>query len=170
MPPARSQFAPISQKRYKDGPLLPSFLIRPPSTGACRSDSVPSSGQPLAAPANQPARALQQEPDGGRASGNPVTPWPGGLGEEGCWATSLCLAANPSFSSHSSDLLMPCSEEDPEERPDPRRSPRPGPGGHLGAAAVTRGHPKKCACAECMLLLDGAPAVQGEEALRQHQH
>lgn len=77
----------------------------------------------------------------GRASGSPVTPWPGVLGEEGWWTASLCLAANPSFSSHSFHPLMHCSTKDPEERPDSRRSPSPGPGGHLRAAAVTQGAP-----------------------------
>lgn len=61
MPPARLQFAPISQKLCKDGPLLPSSLTRPPSTGPCRSDSVPSSGQPLAAPASQPGHLSRSQ-------------------------------------------------------------------------------------------------------------
>lgn len=115
MPPARLQFAPISQKLCKDEPLLLSFLTRPPSTGPCRSDSVPLSGQPLAAPASQPGH-FQQEPDG--APGSPVTPWPGVLGEEGWWMASKRAGAWLLIPPSLLTPLMHYSAKDPEERPD----------------------------------------------------
>lgn len=46
------------------------------------------------------------------------------------------LAANPALSSRPF-VSGPGSAEDPEERPDSGRSAGAGPGGHLGAAAVT---------------------------------
>ena len=71
------------------------------------------------------------------------------------------LAANPALSSRPF-VSGPGSAEDPEERPDSGRSAGAGPGGHLGAAAVTPTVPSEACLRRVELLLGGSPSLRWE--------